>query len=110
MQLTTNQAIITILAVSFGVMVTRFLPFVLFSGKGRMPKRFENLKELIPPAMMGLLVVYCLKDVNFTSAPYGIAEIISVAVVMALHLWKRNTLLSIFGGVAVYMVFIQFVL
>ncbi len=107
MQLTVTQATITILAVTLGVVITRFLPFVLFSGKRKMPQRFENLQKLIPPAMMGLLVVYCLKDVNFTTAPYGIPEIISIATVIALHLWKRNSLLSIFGGVAVYMVFIQ---
>ncbi len=107
MQLTPFQAFITILSVAAGVMVTRFLPFLLLSGKRKMPKRIENLKELIPPAMMGLLVVYCLKDVNFTAPPFGIAEIVSVAVVAALHMWKGNSLLSIFGGVGVYMIFMQ---
>ena len=110
MQMTFTQSIITILAVSLGVMVTRFLPFVLFSGNRKMPEKFAKLKELIPPAMMGLLVVYCLKDVSFTTAPYGIAELVSIAVVVGLHLYKRNSLLSIFGGVAVYMVLIQAVL
>ena len=109
MQLTATQAIITILAVAFGVMVTRFLPFVLFSGKRQMPAKFAKLKELIPPAMMGLLVVYCLKDVSFVTAPYGIAEFASIAVVAGLHLYKRNSLLSIFGGVAVYMVLIRII-
>ncbi len=107
MQLSFEQSLMTIIAVAAGVMVTRFLPFLLFSGNKKMPKAFENLKELIPPAMMGLLVVYCLKDVNFMAAPYGIAEIISIGCVVGLHLWKRNSLLSIFGGVAVYMLFMQ---
>ena len=110
MQLSPYQALITILAVSAGVMVTRFLPFILFRGEKKMSPKFENLKELIPPAMMGLLVVYCLKDVSFTSPPYGIAEIVSVVTVILLHQWKRNSLLSIFGGVAVYMTFLQFIL
>ena len=107
MQLTPLQALIIILAVAAGVMVTRFLPFILFAGKNKMPAKLEKLKELIPPAMMGLLVVYCLKGVSFTAPPYGMAEIISVLTVAGLHLWKRNSLLSIFGGTAVYMIFMQ---
>ncbi len=107
MQMTPFRSAVMILAVAAGVMVTRFLPFVIFSSKRKMPKRLENLRELIPPAMMGLLVVYCFKDVSFTTPPFGIAEIVSVAVVAALHLWKRNSLLSVFGGVGVYMIFMQ---
>ena len=107
MQLNSVQALVTILSVAAGVMVTRFLPFILFAGKNKMPAKIEKLKELIPPAMMGLLVVYCLRGVSFTTPPYGMPEIISVLTVSGLHLWKRNSLLSIFGGTAVYMLLMQ---
>lgn len=107
MQLTPFQALITILAVAAGVMVTRFLPFLFFSGNRKMPAALDNLRQLIPPAMMGLLVIYCLKDIDFSSFPASAAQIVSVGVVVLLHKWKRNSLLSIFGGVGVYMFFLQ---
>lgn len=65
------------------------------------------LGRVLPPAMMGLLVVYCLKGVTWLEAPHGAPEIIAVAVVTALHCWKRNVLLSIAGGTAVYMLLVQ---
>ena len=69
----------------------------------------EYLGHVLPAAMMGLLVVYCLKGVTLTAAPYGIPELIGVAVTAGLHLWRRNTLLSIAAGTVVYMVLVQLV-
>ena len=67
------------------------------------------LGQVLPFAIMGMLVVYCLKDISFLSSPYGIPQLLSCAVVAALHVWKRSTLLSIAGGTACYMLLIQFV-
>ena len=68
----------------------------------------QYLSEVLPYAIMGMLVVYCLKDVSFTSAPFGIPEFLSCAVVAGLHIWKRNTLLSIGGGTVFYMLLVQY--
>ena len=88
--------------------LTRFLPFVVF-GRGRKPpKAIEYLGRALPPAMLTLLVVYCLRAMNFTTPPFGLSEMISCGVVAALHLWKSNALLSIFGGTVVYMLLVQF--
>lgn len=88
--------------------LTRFLPFLVF-GRGRKPPRvIEFLGRALPPAMLALLVVYCLRAMDFTTPPYGLSEIIACGVVAALHLWRGNALLSIFAGTAVYMLLVQF--
>jgi branched-subunit amino acid transport protein AzlD len=107
MQLTNLQTFIIILAVAAGTAITRFLPFILFPEKKEIPSIIAYLGKTLPAAMMGLLVVYCLKDISFTSYPFGIPELISAAVILALHRWKSNTLLSIGGGTVVYMVLVQ---
>ena len=98
--------------VAVGVAVTaltRFLPFLIF-GKGRKtPAIIEHLGKVLPFAIMGMLVVYCLKDVTWLQKPYGIPEILGCTAVALLHIWKRNTLLSIGGGTAFYMVLVQLV-
>lgn len=86
---------------------TRFFPFVLFGGKRKMPRFVQYLGGVLPAAIIATLVVYCLKDLNFSLYPFGIPQLIAVAVVVALHLWKSNTLISIFGGTAVYMALIH---
>lgn len=88
---------------------TRFLPFLIFGNNRKTPDIILYLGKVLPRAIIGMLVVYCLKDTAFLSAPYGIPELLGCAAVAALHVWKRNTLLSIGGGTAVYMVLIQFV-
>ena len=88
---------------------TRFLPFLIFRGKGSTPKLITYLGKVLPFAIIGMLVVYCLKDVTLTAAPFGIPELIGCAAVAGLHFWKRNTLLSIGGGTLVYMLFLNFV-
>lgn len=107
MQLTTTETILTLLAITAGTVLTRFTPFILFRGKIKESPYLNYLGKTLPAAMMGLLVVYCLKNVSITEAPNGIPELIAIAVIVFLHKWKHNTILSIVGGTAVYMVLVQ---
>ena len=86
----------------------RVLPFLIF-GRSKTPAYISFLGKYLPYAIMGMLVVYCLKGTVLTAAPFGIPELISVAIVAALHIWRQNTLLSILCGTACYMVLIQLV-
>ena len=90
-------------------MLTRFLPFILFSPKRPLPKYIRYLGQALPAAIFGMLVVYCLKDVNIFSGGHGVPELISIALTAALHLWKRSMLLSIAGGTVLYMLLVQLV-
>ena len=87
----------------------RFIPFLVFGGKRKTPEIITYLGKVLPYAIMGMLVVFCLKGVTPLEYPHGIPELIACAVVVGLHVWKRNTLLSIIGGTACYMVLIQLV-
>lgn len=87
----------------------RFLPFLIFGENRNTPPLVSYFGQVLPFAIMGMLVVYCLKDVSFTAAPFGIPEVIGCAVVTLLHIWKRNTLLSIGAGTLCYMLLVQFV-
>ncbi len=107
MFLTPLQTIIITICIALGTMVTRFTPFLLFPENKKQPEIVLSLGSMLPPAMIGLLVVYCLKSVSFLSPPYGIPELISIAVICGLHLWKQNALLSIGVGTALYMFFVQ---
>ena len=90
-------------------MATRFLPFLLFGGKRQTPKIITYLGKVLPCAIMGMLVVYCLKDVRPLAYPYGIPELLGIALVAVLHIWKRNSLLSIGAGTVFYMLLVQLV-
>ena len=90
-------------------MATRFLPFLIFGEKRKTPPIIEYLGTVLPCAIMGMLVVYCLKDISFAKNPFGIPELIACVVVAALHVWKRNSLLSIGGGTVCYMLLVQLV-
>lgn len=85
----------------------RVLPFLIFSGRKETPAFITYLGKVLPFAIMGMLVVYCLKNVTVLQAPHGLPELVAVGLVVALHLWKRNTLLSIVGGTVAYMLLIQ---
>lgn len=87
----------------------RFLPFLIFGENRKTPPIIAYLGKVLPYAIMAMLVVYCLKDVTLTAAPFGIPELIGCAVVALLHLWKRNTLLSIGAGTVCYMLLVQLV-
>lgn len=101
------QQIAIIGIVVFGTMLTRFLPFLIFGRKKEAPKYIQYLGKVLPAAVFGLLVVYCLKDVNLFTGSHGIPEAIAILVVVLLHVWKRQMLLSIAGGTVCYMVLLQ---
>ena len=107
--MTFSQQIMTIGIVVFGTMLTRFLPFLVFGGGKETTKYIQYLGKILPAAVFGLLVVYCLKDVSVLSGSHGIPEAISILVVVFLHLWKRQMLLSIAGGTVCYMLLTQLV-
>jgi branched-subunit amino acid transport protein AzlD len=107
--MTLTQQIITIAAVVLGTMVTRFLPFLVFPAGKETPKYVRYLGKVLPAAVFGLLVIYCLRNVNVLGGSHGIPELISIAVVVVLHLWKRQMLVSIAGGTLCYMLLVQLV-
>ena len=108
MPLTTTQIILTILAITIGTMLTRFTPFILFPESKEPPHFIEYLGNILPPAMMGLLVIYCLKNISFADNALWMPKMISIGVIIVLHKWKNNVLLSILGGTICYMVCVQF--
>lgn len=87
----------------------RAIPFVLFGGKREVPETVTYLGKVLPPAIMVILVVYCVKGINLMVGNHGIPELLSIAVVASLHIWKRNTLLSIAAGTILYMILVQVV-
>lgn len=101
--------LILIVVMTLVTMATRFLPFLIFGEKKETPPLVTYLGQVLPFAIMGMLVVYCLKDVAFLSAPFGVPEIIGCAIVAVLHLWKRNSLLSIGVGTVCYMLMVQLI-
>lgn len=107
MVLTPIRTLCIILAVSAGTQLTRWLPFWLFPENRKPPAVVTYLGRVLPAAMMGLLVVYCLKGVDWLAAPHGLPEVLSVAAVALLHRWRGNVLLSIGGGTALYMLLVQ---
>lgn len=109
MTMTVSQQIITIAMVVLGTVLTRALPFLLFPAGKTTPAYIQYLGKVLPPAVFGLLVVYCLKNVSLFAGSHGIPEAVSIAVVVVLHLWKRQMLLSIAGGTVCYMLLVQFV-
>lgn len=107
--MTRTQQMITIAMVVIGTVLTRFLPFLLFPSGKPTPKYIQYLGTVLPSAVFGLLVVYCLKNVNVLTGSHGIPELLSIALVIVLHLWKRQMLLSIAGGTICYMLLVQLV-
>ena len=88
-------------------MATRFLPFLVFGENRKTPAWITYLGKVLPCAIMGMLVVYCLKEVTPLAYPYGIPELLGIVFVALLHLWKRNSLLSIGAGTVLYMILVQ---
>lgn len=101
------QICITVAVLAISVMITRFLPFIIFKESDKLPECIEYLGTVLPAALMGLLVVYCFKDVNVTDCTKSVPAIIAAVSVAAVHLLKRNTILSITAGTAVYMILIR---
>jgi branched-subunit amino acid transport protein AzlD len=107
MALTPLQYILMVVAVALGAMATRIAPFVLFPEGKQPPELISYLGRVLPPVMMGLLVVYCLKDIPIQASPHGLPELISIVFIVFIHLWRKNVLLSIGCGTALYMILIQ---
>lgn len=105
--MTTMERILTIAMVVLGTVTTRFLPFALFPEGKKLPDAINRLGQVLPAAAMGFLVIYCLKDALFT-AYYGLPELISIACVVVVHLWKRNMVLSLVAGTVLHMVLVQY--
>lgn len=104
-----TYAIATIAVAAVVTAALRFAPFLIF-GRGRQtPRLVTYLGKVLPHAIIGMLVVYCLKDISLTAAPFGIPELLGCLIVGALHVWKRNTLLSIGVGTVSYMLMVQFI-
>ncbi|MEI2404125.1 branched-chain amino acid transporter permease [Niallia taxi] len=109
MTMSLTQQIITIGMVVLATMFTRFIPFILFPSGKTTPKYIQYLGGVLPSAVIGLLVIYCFKDVSLMSGSYGLPEFIGVFTVALLHIWKKQMLLSIAGGTVIYMVLVQLV-
>ena len=103
------HAVLTIAVCALVTAGLRFLPFLIFGENRKTPDIIAYLGQVLPFAIMGMLVVYCLKDISLLNAPFGIPEAIGCASVAGLHVWKRNTLLSIGAGTVIYMLLVQFV-
>jgi len=103
------QIFVVILMIALGVQITRWLPFVLFPENRTPPKLITALGKILPPAVIGLLLVYCLKGITPTVFPHGIPELISVALIAALHIRWKNSLLSIGVGTAIYIILVRLV-
>ncbi len=105
--MTITEQIITIAMCVFGTVLTRFLPFAVFSSKRPTPRYIQYLGKILPGAIFAMLVVYCLRNVSLLQGNHGLPELIAIAVTIGLHLWKRQMLLSIAGGTVCYMLLIQ---
>lgn len=92
---------------SIGTILLRFLPFLII--RKETPPYIAYLGRVLPPAIIGMLVIYCLKDVNCTAAPFGLPELIASFCVVGLQVWRRNSLLSILAGTILYMFLTQMV-
>ncbi|MEE1314593.1 MAG: branched-chain amino acid transporter permease [Faecalimonas sp.] len=109
MPISAELSFLIILVTGITTFMTRVIPFLLFPKGKEIPKTVQYLGKVLTPAVIGMLVVYCLKDTKLLQTPFGVPELISVAVVTLLHIWKRNNLLSIGVGTVLYMVLIQVV-
>ena len=101
------QMFITIAVVVLGTVLTRFLPYMVFTEGREIPMTVKYLGRVLAPAVFGLLVIYCLRNVNFTGDMFGLPDIISLIVVAALYIWKRGMLLPMAGGTVCYMILIR---
>ncbi len=107
--MTLFEQIITVALCAFGTMLTRFLPFLVFSPSRPTPPFVRYLGKALPGAVFGMLVIYCLRNVQLTSGSRGIPEFIAIAVTVLVHFWRRSMLLSIAAGTVCYMILVQLV-
>jgi len=109
MPVSAGLSLLIIVTVALTTFATRVVPFLIFPKGKEIPPIVQYLGRVMTPAVIGMLVVYCLKSTTIFEAPHGIPEAIAVAVTAGLHVWKRNNLLSIGCGTVLYMVLIQMV-
>ena len=109
MAVSVGRSLAIIFTVAGTIFFTRLIPFLFFPKGKEIPPIIRYLGRVLPPAVIGMLVIYCLKNVSVLAAPFGLPEFIAVAAVIMLHVWKRNNLLSIGAGTALYMFLIQVV-
>ena len=107
--MTLSQHIVTISMCILGTVITRFLPFAVFSAKRPTPRYIQYLGKVLAGAVFSMLIVYCLRNVSILGGSHGLPELIAIVVTAALHLWKRQMLISISGGTVCYMLLVQFV-
>ena len=107
MPVSVEVSLLIIALVSVTTFATRVIPFLVFPKGKEIPKTIQYLGKVLTPAVIGMLVVYCLKSTSVLQAPYGIPELVSVMVVAVLHIWKRNNLISIGVGTVLYMFLVQ---
>ena len=107
--MTIGGAIAAIAVMAVVTFLTRALPFLLFGRGNKVPRVVLYLGKYLPPAVIAMLIVYCLRGVSFASPSGWAPSLIAAAAVVALHLWKKNNLLSILGGTVLYMVLVQVV-
>ncbi|MDE6186442.1 MAG: branched-chain amino acid transporter permease, partial [Lachnospiraceae bacterium] len=105
--MTITQQIITVGMVVLGTALTRFLPFLIFPAGKPTPKYIQYLGKVLPAAVFGLLVVYCVRNVSIFSGSHGLPEFLAILAVIMLHLWKRQMLLSIAGGTVCFMLLVH---
>ena len=101
-----THAAALVAVMSLVTVLLRFLPFLIFR-KGKTPAYVAYLGDVLPQAIIGMLVIYCLKDVSFAAAPYGLPELLAALAVVGLQVWRRNSLVSILSGTVIYMVLIR---
>ena len=104
-----SHAALIIVVAGAVTLLIRFLPFLIFNGKRETPPYIIYLGKVLPYAIMGMLVIYCLRGISFAAAANFLPELIACAVVVLAHVWKRNTLLSIISGTVCYMLLVQVV-
>lgn len=107
--MTTMQAVLTILAMAVTVALMRAFPFLLFPSGKQTPPYVNYISKVLPCATMGMLIIYCLKNVEPLRWPFGLPELIAIVVVIGVQLWKRSVLVSIVVGTVLYMVLVQLV-
>ena len=102
----TLSAILVMAAVTFA---TRLAPFLFFGKNKATPKYIVYIGNYLPPAVMAMLIIYCLRNIKLFMFPFGIPEVIGIIIVAILHIWKRNNLISILGGTVIYMIMVQWI-
>ena len=107
MPLDVKTSFFIIFLVALTTFGTRVFPFLFFPKEKKIPEQVRYLGKVLTPAIIGILVIYCLRNIEFTTMPFGLPELLAVAITIGLHVWKRNNLLSIGAGTIIYMFLVQ---